>query len=479
MRSGRLAALALTVGSVAACHANDEAFYDGVFPCSASASGDTCGTDRAGQQLTCYAGSQLGGGSDFCTEPCDPSGPAVPGYVCVATPSASGPSGALLKTCTPPDPPPPPPPDGGNDGGANGDGGTVSAVASNEDPRPTGCPPKLNCFRTDIIANEGLCLMMPVCTTDNECRGSGRTKCTASVLRDLLPSLPTNNLYCAQDMCTTSGSSCAMGESCLPNFYARPSSEFNLCVPNCIGTPGVCPPNFACAQNPYAPDAPAICLPGVPGQRCTHDQDCLFGHCIDTGAGFSECVFMPCETDKDCFADDIDQTYVCANGNCVGITPFHGAPCMGDGDCLPEERCNFYSPYGVDNPKGECRVPCDGTLTCPRRGDVPHTCLDDGMGGCYPGDFGMPCTDSSQCLSLFECLPAAPEPQYSIITSPSICTTTCATDDQCQSSPIIRSGFCQEGICRMPGPTGAPCDRFAQCRSQTCLPDVGMGRLCQ
>jgi hypothetical protein len=48
----------------------------------------------------------------------------------------------------------------------------------------------------------------------------------------------------------------------------------------------------------------------------------------------------------------------------------------------------------------------------------------------------------------------------------------CATDDDCHASPLIRTnGFCAEGLCRLPGQQGAPCDRDAQCEHDVCAPD--------
>jgi hypothetical protein len=433
MTGARRVILAISIGSFAACQANDDAFYDVVMDCTAGGAKDQCGTTRSGQPMTCYPGSQLGGGRDFCTETCDADGGAAePGFVCLA-------SGARLRFCTP-DPP---------DGGTNG------------------CPGNLNCFRTDLAFNEGVCLWMDVCTTDVQCATPTRPKCTATIIHDLLPLITTDNLYCTKASCASSGSACPDNEVCSASFYALPTGA-DICVPQCV-MDADCPPDFACAFNPSAAGAPYICLPGVPGERCNHDEDCLLGSCLPTGAGFRECIFLPCTQDSDCAAFDAEQTFVCANDQCVGLTPYHGTGCLTDGDCPSKQSCFFYSPYLADETKGECRLACDADLTCPARAGVPEVCLDHGAGGCYPGDFGLPCTDTSQCLSFFQCLPVSPDPR-TIIDSPSICTTTCATDDDCRSIPAVRTGgFCEAGVCRLGGHAGVTCDRDAECLSGHCL----------
>jgi hypothetical protein len=431
---------ALLCGALAACQANDDAFYDDVFSCSTGGPADPCGTTRSGKPMVCYPGSQLGGGTDFCTERCDPdAGVVEDGYKCLA-------SGALLKKCYP------------TDAGTSLTGG---------------CPPKLSCYRTNVISDEGVCLWMPVCNMDSDCTAdSQHPKCTATLINDLFPAVTTDHLYCTQDTCASSNSTCAPNEACAANFYDSAKSVADICVPRCLGNHD-CPPNFACANDPNALGAPKICLPGVPGERCDHDQDCLLGICYATGAGFNECVPpLLCMDDISCSSLDVDQTFVCANKVCIGLTPFHGAACVTSTDCMPGEICSFYSPYGVNAPRGECRLPCEMDLTCSPRGGVPHVCLDDGAGGCYPGDFGLPCSGPGQCLSSFECTAVAPDPR-SIIDSPSICTVGCTTDDDCQNHPVIRGGFCEDGVCRLPGQTGAPCDRGTQCNGKYCNTAIG------
>jgi hypothetical protein len=436
MNAVRSTALALAFGIVAGCQADENVFYDTVFPCSIAAPGDQCGTTKAGRSMICYPGSQLGGGSDFCTEACNPDGGTVePGYVCLG-------SGALLKSCVP-DPAP---------------------------GRPNGCPAGLNCYRTDIGLNQGVCLMMQVCTVDGDCTDSHRPKCLATIVHELEPLIATDHLECVQPTCATSGSACQVGESCSASYYATGLKVPDICIPNCLGN-GECPPNYACARDPLAPGSPAVCYPGAPGARCNREEDCIWGDCVDTGAGFKECILpLACSTDLDCTLFDVPgDTFACGTSGCVGLTAFHGSNCATDAGCAGGEQCFWYSAYGVTDGHGECRLPCAADLTCAVRGGVPQVCLDSGAGGCFPGDFALPCTQSSQCLSELSCLDVPPDPR-SVIDSPSICTITCVTDADCQNSPLIRDGgFCEGGLCRIAGHSGVPCDRDAQCGSGVCL----------
>ena len=131
----------------------EDAFYEKIYSCDNNARGDTCRHHRQGQPMTCFAASQLGG-DDFCAEACDPAvASADPTHFkCLS-------SGALLRVCHP-------------QGGA-----------------PWGCPPGLECYRTDVLADEGLCVQMHVCTENSDC-GEDRPVCAAQLLRKRSPSLP-------------------------------------------------------------------------------------------------------------------------------------------------------------------------------------------------------------------------------------------------------------------------------------------------
>lgn len=438
-------ALGCLLATAVACSAQDDAFYAKTFTCDRNAAGNSCGTTRTGKPMTCFAGSQLGG-ADFCTEACDPAqGSNDPRFVCLA-------SGALLQVCHP--------------------------HAATMDPS-AGCPSGLQCYRTDLLNNDGVCLDMRVCTTDADCAGDpSRRTCATTIAETLFPELSSvDSLQCLQSTCASAGSACQSGESCLGAYYELGTVP-DICVPNCDANLR-CPPNFSCVRATTGPGSPPICIPGIPGERCATDQDCMVGTCFDTGAGFNECVLpLPCTSDLNCaLLDRPAQSFVCiasASGDstgCVALTPYHGADCTDRSDCPPDQDCFRYSPYLVAQMKGECRIPCGSDGTCGPRGGVPQTCLDNGAGGCYPGDFALPCTDSSNCIAEFSCLAASPD-ERTVITSPTICTTACESDDDCRNNPLIQvQGFCKEGLCRLSGTVGAPCERDAQCRAGVCLLD--------
>lgn len=442
MSAPRRCWLALALAGVGACGPNKAAFYDTVYVCSSSL---PCGTAQDGKPMVCYPGNQLGGDPDsaFCAEACDPDGGTPPsGHICST-------AGALLQTCVPD------PASGASDG----------------------CPAGLNCYRTDLIEDQGVCLRIPVCTTNSDCTDSSHPTCAVTLIEELYPTIQTDHLQCVQDNCSSNGASCRNGESCAAAYYDLGTGEPAICVPNCIGD-NECPPNSFCAENPDAMGSARICVPGLPGGRCNNEQDCVIGDCKDTGAGFDECVFLSCTSDADCTLQDTQEVAVCANSQCEGLGPFHGTSCMSSTDCPMGQECSSYSPYGVTMGRGECRIPCDADGTCPIRAGVPEVCLDyvdknsnPVVGGCYPGEFGMPCTQSSQCLSELGCLAAAPDPR-TVITNPTICSIACTTDADCRSSPFIRTdGFCDGSVCRLSGDPNAPCTRDEQCGSDQCVTD--------
>jgi hypothetical protein len=460
----KLAGLALVaLAGAATCRAREKEFYGAIYPCQLGAAVDPCGTTQDGQPMVCYAGSQLGG-TDFCTEKCDPANPpSDPSVKCLT-------SGALLRVCHP---------------------------HGSENYPALGCPDGLSCYRTDLLNDEGVCVMMPVCTVDSDCKDPKHSACAASIISTLSPLLSqlstADHLQCVKPLCKSGGSNCADNEACLADFFARDTAVPDICIPTCDGDNN-CPPNYACDVGPDAPGAPRVCVPGLPGQRCHADQDCIVGECFDTGAGFGECTvpYPPCNSDQDCAYLDGLATFACVEGRpgagrrCVALTPFNGSNCATSADCAANERCYQYSPYVPDMGHGECRVPCDMSKSpsCPVRGGVAHVCLAGGDGGCYPGQLGLPCTSSAECLSDLECLPATPDAR-SLITEPMICTKRCATDDDCRADPLIMThGFCKQepdgsgGLCRITGDSGEPCDSDDQCTRGLCMPDGSGGGQC-
>jgi hypothetical protein len=423
---------------LSACHARDSEFFARIYSCEPGARGDQCGPTQDGKPMVCFNGQQIGGGRSFCTEACDPAvAPEEPGTVCLS-------SGALLRSCRP--------------------------VEGETDPSYA-CPPDLSCFRTNALVDEGVCVDAQVCTEDEECTGTMRTTCAARLLRERVPaSVPAmaDHLACVQATCSTSGMDCPSGESCLGKYYVIAPDIPDICVPNCDSNLQ-CPPGFACGRDSYARAAPALCLPGVPGARCTTQQDCLLGACFDTGVGFSLCTVL-CRTNDDCAVlDGPGATYLCLPDahRCVNALLFQGPACTTADDCAPGLDCYDYSPFAAFQLHGECRLPCDEDHHCPARGGVPHVCLAEGAGGCYPGSFGLPCSDSSECWPQLSCQAVSEDTRYAAGTT--ICTVPCLADADCDAvAATTNGGFCQDGFCHLGGNVGTSCQRDAQCLSDRC-----------
>jgi hypothetical protein len=431
------------------CKAREDAFYSRVFSCERNAGGDVCGTTRYGKPMTCFAASQLGG-ENFCVEACDPGrGSDDPRFVCLS-------SGALLQVCRP------------------HAGATDQAWA---------CPAGLECYRTDLLYDEGVCIQMRVCTEDSQC-GEQRPVCAARLIRERSgPSLPihADNLQCVQSMCGAGKAMCPPGEQCLAGYYDGVTS-YDVCVPDCDGSLQ-CPPNFACATSPSASGSPSLCLPGVPGIRCHQEQDCVAGNCLDTGAGFKMCVLpLPCRSNQDCaMLSGHSSTFLCAEipgagKRCLLRETFNGTNCADAAECPDGFICTAYTSNGDQASHGDCRLACGGGDRCPVRGGIPHVCLGEGRGGCYPTGFAVPCAVDTDCLPELTCLAVGPD-ERSHISSATLCTTTCATDSDCRGHPLIRhAGFCRqdEGLCRWAGSKGDPCERDAHCAQSLCaIGDTG------
>jgi hypothetical protein len=436
----------LTCG--ASCRAKEKEFYDRVFACEPSQPPDSCGTTREGRAMACYSAKQLGGQA-FCAETCDPetTPPVHEGVACLA-------AGVRVRTCRP--------------------------TAERDDP-VHGCPSGLNCYRTDLLADDGLCLAAPVCTTDNDCKADPfHPRCAAPLIGDFLPGFPlaVSNLHCVAPSCKGPMSTCPTGEHCLPSVIGPSASVPDICVPVCIGGWN-CPPNFVCMRKVYGPQAPEVCVPGVPGARCTSDHDCLVGTCTDTGAGFSVCSF-PCRGYDDCAVlNSATEVFLCVpdvaglGNHCVNTARFSGTVCdpTRSDQCGAGEECFKYNPYG-ERPLGECRVPCPVEGGCPMRGGVPHVCLEGGRGGCYPGRFGLPCADTRECGADFQCVDVSADGGGAL--GDKICTIPCISTADCDAhSWTTRDGYCRDGYCLLGGGDGAACEQNEQCRTDTCETPAG------
>lgn len=441
--AGRRCLGGLCASAPAALVSNDAASGDGVVICDSRSPASSCGVAEGGRPLTCFQASALGG-QDFCAEACDPTqSPTDPGFACVD-------QGALLQRCHPQ----------GN-------------------PEPSAdCPKGLNCYRTNLLLDEGLCVRMPVCATDADCPSATYNRCAATLVTSISspsPLIHLDHLNCIQANCLSLQTACASSEGCLATQYAPTYAD--VCAPNC-DSDSKCPPNYSCARATSGGGSPNLCLPGLPGIRC-NGPHCVVGDCEDTGAGFSICT-IPCISDNECAAlDTASDAFVCVTGgsgsHCVTPRPFNGANCTADDQCRADrnEFCAHYNQREQQVSRGECRVPCKDDGTCDPQGGLPHTCLASGAGGCYPGIFGVPCKLASECIPPLSCQDVLAETDVATIDT-RICTESCGVDGggdeeadaQCARSPV--SGYCGRGSCRVVRLTGEPCGRNAQCQSQLC-----------
>jgi hypothetical protein len=442
---GGFALLALLVLAfrLAGCQVNADAVYARLWHCDADGPADQCGTTEAGAPMTCYRASTLGG-RDFCVEACDPSAPQDSS---ASATSYCVPSGARLATCKP-----------------------------NADAQ---CPAGLSCYRTNLNPLptdeiDGLCVDMPVCKDDGECLDPERSTCVTTILSATYPETPLwkDHLYCTTE-CDTS-TDCRAGETCMRDLFTLDDNVPRICLPPCDADGG-CPPNFYCTSasgNAYLP----LCSPGVPGFRCSHDEDCAIGSCRQTGAGFSICT-LECEDDTlcDAMSGPLGSFFCSSEGLCVMRGPFAGAYCALDSDC-DEGQCSDFDPFKPSIPRGlksrECHRTCSEPGSCDTRGGVPYLCLEvhGRYGECYPGDFGLRCAPGlEECMGELECLTAGAD-------EPATCTTRCGVhsntqagaDAECAGYSFTVNGYCEGGLCRLKLPPGARCDRDAQCDDSSC-----------
>jgi hypothetical protein len=450
--------LGVAIATSLSCKAREAEFYGKAFPCDMNAA---CGTTADGKPMACYP-THLVGGQDFCAAACQPG--MFPeddaGFACVGVGVGTG---ALLQRCRP--------------------------VAGRTDPRHE-CPEGLECYRTDLLTDEGLCLMMHVCAENADCsnRTDSRQACGGELVQLVTSSsslpIASDNLMCIQPRCSTQGSSaCPPDEACLFNSYDSGNVLPDICVPKCDGGRR-CPPNFSCARRPSSPQSPALCIPGVPGVRCDANQDCLIGECVDTGAGFNICTLdLPCSPMDFCAElSGPADVFVCAEGfpgkhRCVTTRPFVGANCVDANGCPPGQECFWHSPVEAIPDHGECRVPCGADGRCEPRGGIPFLCLGENQeGGCFPTGFGLPCLDDSECYQHLVCALVGPDVRSLTNYKPRICTTACTSDADCDADRLtLKGAFCQleTGFCRLSGRTGAACTQDTHCRSNRCNAGTG------
>lgn len=405
--------------------------------------GKPCSGAENGARLTCFNASALGG-EDFCTEACEPAlATEDEGSVCAA-------AGAKLARCHP-----------------NGQSDAAD------------CPAGLNCYRTSLIADQGVCIKMPVCSRDSDCSDPTHETCSSSLVADRSSKselLHLDHLNCVHRFCVALASACVSGEGCLGKQYF--SAGADLCTPSCDANLH-CPPNYSCLRTTSGAGSASLCLPGLPGFRCTGDS-CVVGTCQDSGADFNICT-SPCATETDCeLLNTSEDAFYCLEGaghlHCVTPRPFHGANCFETEQCNAErnEICSHFGPNGGRSNRGECRVPCKPDGTCDSRGGLPHVCLANGEGGCFPGEQGLACKSSAECLPGLSCVhvpaePALGSPAARICTRPCGPTDTPAGDGECNTKYAVNGGgYCGGGYCRIKRGGAQSCTRDAHCESNLC-----------
>jgi hypothetical protein len=434
--------MAIAFLATAACKVDRNTVYDSIYGCDTKAVDPGCGTDRDQNAMMCFAGGTLGG-TDFCTSQCTgaPGGDAV-----------CSESGALLARC---DLAP----------GASGDCGN----------------PALGCLRNNVLGDKGICLSLSPCVADSDCHDPVHSVCATSFVKTIYQtpsSFKNDHLWCLQAGCQARRTACSPGESCLRDLIPVESNPPDICVPNCDSNLH-CPPAHFCYRKVSGPAAPNICIPGLLGFACEATIDCMMGECMPTGAGHLKLCTTACGNDADCSKYDGQQGQFLCNENHVCTTPdaFRGAVCNVDSDCDQGLQCAFLS---ADSATGTCLPPCGADGSCSPRGGVPTTCIPraDGKGAvCYPGYFGIPCGDDSNCLPGLTCRALG-------MGQPSICSNLCADDSDCQKNRWSATGFCQQlptgavQVCLPPKNAGEACDRDAQCASRRCLSRADATKAC-
>lgn len=448
---------AVLASTLASCTVDEAAFESRVFRCDTSAPDPLCGTDTGGQPMTCFAARQIGG-ADFCTPRCDePMSLPDDGAVCVQ-------GNARLAACNPNDDPPGSPP-----GAACG-------------------RPELGCLRTDVLADEGVCVTMQPCTEDTDCHDPVRSTCAATFLEQLyagMPDLHADHLYCLQEGCDATATSCSPGESCLRKVIPATANPPDICVPNCDSQLR-CPPNHFCFRKLSGPDSPAVCIPGLLGFECESDVDCLVGQCLSMEGGpiNPKLCSIECASDADCAPFDSDQGLFFCNASHQCVTPFafRGTTCRTDDDCTRNKAegalCVRFSPTDSE---GSCLLPCDASGHCAAFSGVEQACLPlirpESPGGrapvCFPGFFGIPCQGNDDCVGGASDHLTCHGGDASTGT-PNFCTALCEKDADCDGNRWLEGkAFCSSPLCVPKQADGKPCARNAQCTSGVCTIAAG------
>jgi len=431
MSSERLLAVVVLVAS---CSVDTDGYRNRLYLCDVTSSD----TAACGASFGCYGAARQLGAPDFCAPACDSGTPAPAGEVCTES--------SLLARCDP---------------AASG-----------------GCPAGMNCIRTDLLGDEGVCLPISPCSKNGDCVDPVRSECFSTEMSGIYtrrPDLKTDHLFCEQAGCLAHQEACAPGTSCLPTQLGQGLPD--VCTPNCDAK-GRCPPNFICSSKFLPSVVNAFCIPGLLGFRCSSNLECVIGQCQAPAGESKKLCSTGCQADADCVPYDnanffFPAVFSCVGGQCLSPSSFivefckighAAADCEAGMDCAPIIP-NL--PAGL----GLCVSPC-ANGSCPARGGFSQSCVTTASAGpvCIIGVFGIPCTNTDTCVGGLTCRQIVNE------LPAKLCTTTCATHADCQANRHVGAdGYCvsvafpgEPGVCAPKGENGARCTVDVQCKSGSC-----------
>ena len=402
--------------ALATCTVDRGKYTEKVYACDIHEPDQTleCGTG-----YVCHPGTQIGT-YDFCAPECTPGVDGGPQYC--------APDGALLKACHPSAP---------------------------------SCGEGLQCLRTSVTADDGICVPVDVCGKDDECRDPLRRHCLVKVVADAygdgLDPAMLNNLWCLQGECNPV-SPCEAGYTCLGGIPFV-SKVAPVCAPNCTRNPRggevveeLCPRSFVCASKVLSSLPYRFCLPGLFGFPCENDDQCLIGTCLPMGSHTKACSIQ-CTTSDQCSAlyhpSDAQKAEVaCVDGQCVtAFSPYMQFLCdPADNRCPADATCQKVTDLGDAGVPGVpdvgeyiCWKPCpNGVADCAGNGSA-RACLKFGLSICVPGVASplIECDpdDPDACVKGLECK-ASP-----VLGAKPYCTISCQSDAPCQNHPWLPASW--------------------------------------
>ena len=429
---------------LAACSVDQSAYQNKIYTCDVT-SGDS---QACGDGYGCYGAARQLGSPDFCAPTCEGDGT---NSVCS--------QGFSLQKCSP----------------------NLSGP----------CPQGTNCIRTDLIADEGVCLPIANCTENKDCRDPVRRECFSTEMTrnygGLGTDLKKDHEFCFQNGCSRTGEACEPGTTCLPLVLGAGVPD--VCTPDCDADKR-CPPNFICSTLFSSQNTHPYCIPGFLGFRCAASLDCVIGTCEMPGMSPRKVCTTNCNGDGECARYNnaglgLPATFVCQNNKCLSPTLTVLDFCtIGQEmtDCQTGEICSRAVIPNLPEGTGICVATCQPGGSCPPKGGFPQACVPLGATSsagavCVIGIFGVPCTQTGNCISTLQCLaPIAAFPNLKQ------CTTTCQSHTDCTGNPAIGGdsycfGLVVTGgamICENKGNTGGDCIDPIQCKSGVCnCPDTG------